>query len=106
MSNELEKNMNAMLDGETGKIPTAFKILSMNIDKKFTDIENKIDNLKTDSNINHSELLKAIEDLKCSNNIKFDKLKVVMFFSEYPKIATITCIGLTVLIIINIVKVL
>lgn len=96
-SKDLENTTNAALDGAKGKVPTTIKLLAMEIDRKFESIENRFDEKEKTDKTRHEEVLKAISDLKCSNDAKFKKLSVVMFFSDNPKLLVSTIIGAIVI---------
>ena len=97
MGNELENTTKMALGEEKGQVPTTIKLLAMEIDRKFESIENRFDEKEKTDKVRHAEVLKAISDLKCSNDEKFKKLSVVMFFSDNPRILVASLIGITVI---------
>lgn len=97
MGNELENTTKMALGGAKGQVPTTIKLLAMEIDRKFESIENRFDEKEKTDKVRHAEVLKAISDLKCSNDEKFKKLSVVMFFSDNPKLLVASLIGITVI---------
>lgn len=97
MGNDLENTTNTALDGAKGKVPTTIKLLAMEIDRKFESIENRFDEKEKTDKTRHEEVLKAISDLKCSNDEKFKKLSVVMFFSDKPWLLSACLIGIVVI---------
>ena len=94
---DLENTTNLALGGAKGQVPTTIKLLAMEIDRKFESIENRFDEKEKTDKIRHEEVLKAISDLKCSNDEKFKKLSVVMFFSDNPKWLIASLVGFTVI---------
>lgn len=90
MGNDLENITKTSLGEEKGQTPTTIKLLAMELDRKFESLEEK-------AKERHEEVLNAISDLNTKTNQKFDKLKVVMFFSENPKLLIATLIGLVVI---------
>ena len=111
---EIEKQLNELLAGTKPTQTTkALKIQAMYIDKKFANIEDKLDLIldKIDENkLETDEKLKTIRAEQSQNCMKHkaevsnrlddldEKTEVVGFFTKHPKILTIAGIGLIFLI--------
>lgn len=97
MGNDIENTAKTALGEERGQVPTTIKLLAMEIDRKFENIENRFDEKEKTDKIRHDQIIKAISDLKCSNDAKFKKLSVVLFFAENPKILAASIVGFFVI---------
>ena len=64
--------------------------------KKEKKIEKKLEDRNTER---HEALMKAIADNKADTDKKFEKIKVVMFFSENPKWLYLIIIGVAIMIL-------
>lgn len=92
MGDNFEKTM-AILNGSKGVAATAIKAMALDLDKKFEDLEKKNDE-------RHKALMEAIQSNKCDTDRKFEKLWVVMFFSESPKWLVISIAGIVFVLMI------
>ena len=111
---EIEKQLNELLAGTKPTQTTkALKIQAMYIDKKFANIEDKLDlildkieenKLETDKQLNKIRLDQAQNCVKHKNELDNrlndldEKTEVVGFFTKHPKILIIAGIGLVFLI--------
>ena len=111
---EIEKQLNELLAGTKPTQTTkALKIQAMYIDKKFANIEDKLDLIldKIDENkLETDRQLSKIRDEQAQNCIRHktdlsnrlneldDKTEIVGFFTKHPKILIIAGIGLIFLI--------
>ena len=111
---EIEKQLNELLAGtKPTQTTTALKIEAMYIDKKFANIEDKLDiildkidenKLETDKQLNKIRAEQAQNcvrhktDLNTRLNELDEKTEVVGFFTKHPKILIIAGIGLIFLI--------
>lgn len=91
MGENFEKTM-AILNGSRGVAATAIKAMALDLDKKFEDLEKKNDE-------RHKALMDAIQTNKCDTDRKFEKLRVVMFFSENPKWLYLSIAGIVVVLL-------
>lgn len=111
---EIEKQLNELLAGTKPTQTTkALKIQAMYIDKKFSNIEDKLDLIldKIEENkLETDRQLSKIRDEQAQNCVKHktdlsnrlneldEKTEVVGFFTKHPKILIIAGIGLVFLI--------
>ena len=111
---EIEKQLNELLAGtKPTQITKALKIQAMYIDKKFSNIEDKLDlildkieenKLETDrqlSKIRDEQAQNCVRhktDLNTRLNELDEKTEVVGFFTKHPKLLIIAGIGLIFLI--------
>ena len=111
---EIEKQLNELLSGTKPTQTTkALKIQAMYIDKKFANIEDKLDlildkieenKLETDKQLNKIRLEQAQNCANHKNELNNrlndldEKTEVVGFFTKHPKILIIVGIGLVFLI--------
>ena len=111
---EIEKQLNELLAGTKPTQTTkALKIQAMYIDKKFANIEDKLDLIldKIDENkLETDKQLSKIRDEQAQNCVRHktdlntrlneldEKTEVVGFFTKHPKILVIAGIGLIFLI--------
>lgn len=117
MCKELEKQMSEMLKGSKPTITTkAITILAMDIDKKFANVDNKLDNIlvllkenKTDTDSKIKELkdsqIKTCSEHKDELKKKFSELdkdvETLNFFTKHPNI--LKFIGVVILFLIGII---
>lgn len=117
MCKELERQMAEMLKGSKPTITTkAINILAMDIDKKFENVDNKLDNIlvllkenKTDTDIKIKELrdsqIKTCTDHKEELRKKFSELdkdvETINFFTKHPNI--LKFVGIVVLFLVGII---
>lgn len=117
MCKELEREMAEMLKGSKPTITTkAINILAMDIDKKFANVDNKLDNIlvllkenKTDTDSKIKELrdsqIKTCMEHKEETKKKFNELdkdvETLNFFTKHPKI--LKFVGIVVLFLIGII---
>lgn len=111
---EIEKQLNELLAGTKPTQTTkALKIQAMYIDKKFANIEDKLDlildkieehKLETDRQLSKNRAeqtqncVRYRTDLNTRLNELDDKTEIVGFFTKHPKILIIAGIGLVFLI--------
>lgn len=91
MGDNFEKTM-AILNGSKGLAATAIKAMALDLDRKFNELEKKNDE-------RHKALMDAIQSNKCETDRKFEKLRVVMFFSENPKFLYLVIAGIVALLL-------
>ena len=117
MCKELERQMAEMLKGSKPTITTkAINILAMDIDKKFANVDNKLDNIlvllkenKTDTDSKIKELrdsqIKTCIEHKDELKKKFSELdkdvETLNFFTKHPNI--LKFIGVVILFLIGII---
>ena len=117
MCKELERQMAEMLKGSKPTITTkAINILAMDIDKKFANVDNKLDNIlvllkenKTDTDAKIKELrdsqIKSCTEHKEEIKKKFNELdkdvETLNFFTKHPNI--LKFVGIVVLFLIGII---
>lgn len=117
MCKELEKQMSEMLKGSKPTITTkAITILAMDIDKKFENVDNKLDNIldilkenKIDTDLKIKELrdsqIKTCAAHKEEIKIKFSELnkdvETINFFSKHPNI--LKFVGIVILFLVGII---
>ena len=117
MCKELEKQMSEMLKGSKPTITTkAITILAMDIDKKFANVDNKLDNIlvllkenKIDTDSKIKELrdsqIKTCSEHKDELKKKFNELdkdvETLNFFTKHPNI--LKFIGVVILFLIGII---
>ena len=77
MGSNFDKTM-AILNGDQSINAIALKTMAFDLDTKFKELEDR-------NTERHEALMKAIADNKADTDKKFDKIKVVMFFSDNPK---------------------
>lgn len=82
----------AILNGSKGLAATAIKAMALDLDRKFDELEKKNDE-------RHKALMDAIQTNKCETDRKFEKLRVVMFFSENPKFLYLVIAGVVALLV-------
>lgn len=82
----------AILNGSKGLAATAIKAMALDLDRKFDELEKKNDE-------RHKALMDAIQTNKCETDRKFEKLRVVMFFSENPKFLYLVIVGVVALLV-------
>ena len=113
MCKELERQMAEMLKGSKPTITTkAINILAMDIDKKFANVDNKLDNIlvllkenKTDTDAK----IKQLRDSQILHQNNFNKkisdlnkdVETINFFSKHPNI--LKFVGFVVLFLIGII---
>ena len=113
MCKELERQMAEMLKGSKPTITTkAINILAMDIDKKFANVDNKLDNIlvllkenKTDTDAK----IKQLRDSQIESCDNFNKkisdlnkdVETINFFSKHPNI--LKFVGFIVLFLIGII---
>ena len=117
MCKELEKQMSEMLKGSKPTITTkAITILAMDIDKKFENVDNKLDNILVLLKENKTYTDLKIKELRDSQNQTFsdhkeeikkkfgelDKnVETINFFSRHPYI--LKFIGIVILFLVGII---
>ena len=117
MCKELERQMAEMLKGSKPTITTkAINILAMDIDKKFTNVDNKLDNIlvllkenKTDTDAKIKQLRDSQIESCASYQNDFNKkisdlnkdVETINYFSKHPNI--LKFIGIVVLFLIGII---
>lgn len=117
MCKELEKQMSEMLKGSKPTITTkAITILAMDIDKKFENVDNKLDNILVLLKENKTYTDLKIKELRDSQNQIFsdhkeeikkkigelDKnVETINFFSKHPNI--LKFIGVVILFLVGII---
>lgn len=118
MSDDFEKQTAAGLGGQIGEIPTTIKLLAIALDKTFAEMNHRQEE-------RHDQIVNLLVGHKtniekdcsaCKRDVNYridlvtarvDKLKWISFFSENPRTAAISLIGLLALIgsgIENIIK--
>ena len=113
MCKELERQMAEMLKGSKPTITTkAINILAMDIDQKFANVDNKLDNIlvllkenKTDTDAK----IKQLRDSQILHQNNFNKkisdlnkdVETINFFSKHPNI--LKFVGFVVLFLIGII---
>lgn len=117
MCKELEKQMSEMLKGSKPTITTkAITILAMDIDKKFENVDNKLDNILVLLKENKTYTDLKIKELRDSQNQTFSEHKeeikkkigeldknveTINFFSKHPNI--LKFIGVVILFLVGII---
>ena len=117
MCKELERQMAEMLKGSKPTITTkAINILAMDIDKKFANVDNKLDNIlvllkenKTDTDAKIKQLRDSQIESCASYQNDFNKkisdlnkdVETINYFSKHPNI--LKFIGIVVLFLIGII---
>lgn len=82
----------AILNGDQSINAIALKTMAFDLDTKFKELEDR-------NTERHEVLMKAIADNKADTDKKFDKIKVVMFFSENPKWLYLIIIGIAIMML-------
>ena len=117
MCKELERQMAEMLKGSKPTITTkAINILAMDIDKKFANVDNKLDNIlvllkenKTDTDAKIKQLRDSQIESCASHQNNFNKkisdlnkdVETFNFFSKHPNI--LKFVGFVILFLIGII---
>ena len=91
MGNNFDKTK-AILNGDESKYAIALKTMALDLDTKFKELEDR-------NTERHEALMKAIAHNKADTDKKFDKIKVVMFFSENPKWLYLILAGAVILML-------
>ena len=91
MGSSFDKTM-AILNGDQSINAIALKTMAFDLDTKFKELEDR-------NTERHEALMKAIADNKADTDKKFDKIKVVMFFSENPKWLYLIIIGVAIMML-------
>ena len=100
MGDNFDKTM-AILNGDKAISSRALKAMAIDLDKKFEYLDKRFEDLEERNNERHEALMKAISQNKSDTDKKFDKIKIVMFFSENPKWLYLIIIGVVSMIFLT-----